>query len=718
MGFKGLIDHVALWNRSLSPSEIVSLSRGPDHVRQRELAILGDESPSMQYFRPRGHNRKAGDLIPYWDEQTNTFRLFYLILRRNMHSKWDGGHGGLEIWQATTSDLKTWTHHPVTIPITEPWEAWNGTGAVAFHNDQYHWFYPTPDYDGGHGGIQRAVSSDGIHFAKTEPHPFLEGGDCEIFQDDEGLFHMIKAGPTRQTTTTPLQDKTLVAWVQLDDLEQRGGSVLTIEHPDNLQFDAIGFGECVPRRWMPGSDRFQRTPPPALQSDWPEETTKPDAVIQLALVLEGSRGTLYRDGKVYAAYDVAKPVTFASGSSLLIGLRHTHAGRQNGFFRGRVLDARVFDRSLSAGHLAALRVDAEGGPQPIAWYDFEAGSLLDRTGNFPEGRLQGKARIENGALVLGEGDYFKTPGVLHTQVRMTSQDLEHWTDVEETFISSDKPLAICPNVFRFGSWYYYVCGSGVWRSQGIFGPWSEHEPLWLDNLAVPKTAPFGKDRRIYAGFLPDGGWGGNSILRELVQDADGRLGTRFVPELIPPCGETLPVAFEPALTGTAEDRSTIRIESNGGMQSRTIPTSARDYRLQLDLVPEPGTTRFGIGLRAGSAGAEDGCDLVFHPAQKRVAFSKMSDSGGGIAAGPGIEAVEGLDQPFTVDIVVRHDILDAEIAGFRSLTTRFWNPEGARVRLFVDGGEVTFRNIRMRCLAESYAPYPAIADQPSREQKP
>ena len=141
----------------------------------------------------------------------------------------------------------------------------------------------------------------------------------------------------------------------------------------------------------------------------------------------------------------------------------------------------------------------------------------------------------------------------------------------------------------------------------------------------------------------------------------------------------------------------------------TIPTSARDYRLQLDLVPEPGTTRFGIGLRAGSAGAEDGCDLVFHPAQKRVAFSKMSDSGGGIAAGPGIEAVEGLDQPFTVDIVVRHDILDAEIAGFRSLTTRFWNPEGARVRLFVDGGEVTFRNIRMRCLAERYAPYPTIA---------
>ena len=110
-GFHGFVDHVVVWDRALAPTEIAAVSGGPAYVRQRELAILGDESPSMQYFRPRGHNRKAGDCIPYWDGQAGTFRLFYLILRRNMHSKWDGGHGGLEIWQASTKDLKQWTHH-------------------------------------------------------------------------------------------------------------------------------------------------------------------------------------------------------------------------------------------------------------------------------------------------------------------------------------------------------------------------------------------------------------------------------------------------------------------------------------------------------------------------------------------------------------------------------------------------------------------------------
>lgn len=614
-GFKGLVDHVAIWNRPLPPSQIVLLSGGSAHVRQRELAILGAESPSMQYFRPRGHNRKAGDLIPYWDAQTGTFRLFYLILRRNMHSKWDGG-----------------------------------------------------------------------------------------------LFHMIKVGPAQRTNTRPVRDKTLVAWVRLDSLDQRGGSVLTIERADLAQFDAIVFGERTPRRWMPGSNRFLRTPSPAAQNDWPEETAKPGAVVQMALVFEGNRGTLYRNGEVYASYDIENPADFPSGSSLMVGWRHTGAGpTERSYFHGRVLDARVYDSALSAQQLALLKADAEGAPSPLAWYDFTDGTTRDKMGNFPDGMLFGKARIEDGALVLGDGDYLKAPGALNTQVHLTSPDLEHWTEVEGPFISSDKHLAICPNVFRFGQWHYYICGSGVWRSPGPLGPWTEHKPLRLDNLSVPKTAAFGNKRRIYAGFLPDGGWGGNSVLRELVQDADGRLGTRFVPELIPRCGEALPVSFEPGSAKTSVSGNTVRLDANDGRQAVTIPKVIGDYRLQLEIIPGPGATSFGIGLRAGSAQAEDACDLIFEPTQKRVRFSKMSNSGGGLGNGPAIEAVGGLDKPFSIDIIVRHDILDAQIGGFRSLTTRFWNPEGDRIRLFADGKTVTFRSICIRRLAEGYAPYPAMA---------
>ncbi len=706
-GFKGLIDHVAIWNRSLSKDEIVTLSGGSDHVRQRELAILGDESATMQYFRPRGHNRKGGDMIPYWDARTGTFRLFYLILRRNMHSKWDGGHGGLEIWEASTKDLKTWEHHAVTIPITEQWEAWNGTGAVAFHNGQYNWFYPTPDYDGKNGGIQRAVSTDGVRFTKLKPNPFMEGGDCEIFQTDNGLFHMVKAGPTRRANTKPIDDKTLVAWVRLDDLDQRGGSVLTIEHPDARQFDGIVFGERTPRRWMPGSDHLLRTPASALQNGWPEENAGPEEMIQVALVFARDKGALYRDGVIVAAYDIADSATFPSGSSLLIGLRHTHAARQTGFFHGRVLDARVYDTALSAEQLATLRPDTADGPRPLAWYDFQNGSTRDRMGNFPDGLLYGNARIEGGTLLLDDGDHFKVPGTLNTQVHLISKDLETWTEEAEAFISSDKRLSICPNIFQFGQWHYYLCSSGVWRSRGAFGPWSEHKPLRLDNLAVPKTGAFGEHRRIYAGFLHDGGWGGNLVLRELVQDPEGRLGTRFVPELVPRCGDALPVWFESEHERTGPNGNEVRLEAKDGKQVVTIPKIAGDYRLQMEIVPAPSVGSFGVGLCASSAEAEDGCDMIIDPTMRRVRFAKMSDSGGGISGGPAIEAVDGLDKPFAVDIIVRHDILDVELVGFRTLTTRFWNPGGDRIRLFVENGSVTFRNVRIRRLAESYVPYPA-----------
>jgi len=62
------------------------------------------------------------------------------------------------------------------------------------------------------------------------------------------------------------------------------------------------------------------------------------------------------------------------------------------------------------------------------------------------------------------------------------------------------------------------------------------------------------------------------------------------------------------------------------------------------------------------------------------------------------------------DVLLLSDvILDAEIVGFRSVTTRFWNPLGNRIRLSAEAGTVTFRKIRIRRLADVYVPYPVAA---------
>ena len=55
-----------------------------------------------------------------------------------------------------------------------------------------------------------------------------------------------------------MQDKTLVVWAAPANLTQRGGSVLTLEDPQDHSV-AIVFGEIAPMKWMAGSDGFRRT---------------------------------------------------------------------------------------------------------------------------------------------------------------------------------------------------------------------------------------------------------------------------------------------------------------------------------------------------------------------------------------------------------------------------------------------------------------------------
>lgn len=62
------------------------------------------------------------------------------------------------------------------------------------------------------------------------------------------------------------------------NLTQRGGSALTIQSGD--QFDAIVFGERAPKRWMSGSNFFQRTP--ANQGGCPAETADAETMVQIA----------------------------------------------------------------------------------------------------------------------------------------------------------------------------------------------------------------------------------------------------------------------------------------------------------------------------------------------------------------------------------------------------------------------------------------------------
>jgi beta-fructofuranosidase len=168
-GFHGQIDHLALWDRALSDEEVGALSGGEAEIARRRRELLGLENPSLQYWRPRGFNTFVGDCMPaYYDGE---FHLHYLFDRRHHRSKW--GMGAHQFAHASSKDLVHWTHHPMTVKITEQWECSIGTGIIVPHQGTYHAFYIQHGRrcwfkDAPHDGdtIHVATSADGLQFRK------------------------------------------------------------------------------------------------------------------------------------------------------------------------------------------------------------------------------------------------------------------------------------------------------------------------------------------------------------------------------------------------------------------------------------------------------------------------------------------------------------------------------------------------------------------------
>ena len=99
----------------------------------------------------------------------------------------------------------------------------------------------------------------------------------------------------------------------------------------------------------------------------------------------------------------------------------------------------------------------------------------------------------------------------------------------------------CPCPFEWNGHHYILQGfNGFAHSaSGLPRSWEDWAAAGLapyDGLSVPMVAPFGEKRRIMAGWLKytDGLWGGWLVFRELVWNTDGTLGTKWVPEIVPP----------------------------------------------------------------------------------------------------------------------------------------------------------------------------------------
>jgi hypothetical protein len=165
----------------------------------------------------------------------------------------------------------------------------------------------------------------------------------------------------------PLAEKTLEVWVQLDDLEQRGGAAVAVQQLSGDRFDAIVFGEQHPGRWLAGSDFFRRT---QAFSGAAEQLAEQQPVQVVIVWQADGKVTAYRQGELYGeSYIAGETLELPGGQwQLLLGLRHGEAAGNRAYpgrlLRGRLLEARLYQRCLSPDQVAELATWGPSGQPP------------------------------------------------------------------------------------------------------------------------------------------------------------------------------------------------------------------------------------------------------------------------------------------------------------------------------------------------------------------
>ena len=162
--------------------------------------------------------------------------------------------------------------------------------------------------------------------------------------------------------TVPLKkdigEKTLEAWVLLNNLDQRGGASISIETRTGVIFDAIVFGEREPKRWMAGSNGFVRTD--SFQGPEEAEATKRPVHFAIVYAKDGNI-TGYRNGLQYGrVFRKAGMQNYKAGDTeIVFGLRHKPAGSSK-HLAARILKAAFYDRALTAEEVAASAGNSAG----------------------------------------------------------------------------------------------------------------------------------------------------------------------------------------------------------------------------------------------------------------------------------------------------------------------------------------------------------------------
>jgi len=287
-------------------------------------------------------------------------------------------------------------------------------------------------------------------------------------------------------------------------------------------------------------------------------------------------------------------------------------------------------------------------------------------------------------------------------VHLTSKDLKNWT-VLDPVLTGQSSVPECPDYFLWKGWYYLVYGDNgdtyYVKSRSPYGPWEEPRYQTINEswTNVVKTAEFKDNRRIAAAWIPsrdqnkdDGGerFGGNAIFREIVQEADGTLSSKFPAEMIPESGPEIQPNIVADLYASLISKNSISIKAPNGVGVAHAEAIPLNSRIMLEIETIGSVDEYGLYLRSREK-AEAGYRLNFSPNSQTVSLGNTM-----------IRAVSGLNKTIKLDIIVKDDIIDVSIDNKRCIVNRTPEQKGSFLWFYAKHGEVKFKSIKVSPLKE------------------
>ncbi|MDD3040868.1 hypothetical protein [Bacteroides sp.] len=273
-----------------------------------------------------------------------------------------------------------------------------------------------------------------------------------------------------------------------------------------------------------------------------------------------------------------------------------------------------------------------------------------------------------------------------------------WHCLDENF-----PLGgDCTFFFHWGNYDYIIGGfTRLWSKQTV-QPDSAYQDMvaigtdFYNGSCVPTITEIFDHRFVMAGWMWMKAWGGPLVIHELVQLPDGRIGTKWMDEL-------LPVTSTKVTTFPENSTKIENLPSGSFLLTFEVTPVTPDGKLSVNLLPSL------------DKGLQDGCEWRLDGADKRAQYSFVGDGtarerslreGGAPQQGRNyaIENLLDTDKTFTVRMVVKASdkfdgsMVDTEIAGKRTMVSYREKLIPERLQFRTENMDV--KNIRITPLAD------------------